>query len=71
VLGFLWWLLLGTFSGATALVLLLDWAQALTDPDPTAHEGYGLEVTIGVVSACFFVLAMWRVVTHLRRHGIG
>ena len=71
MLGFLFWLLVGTFSGATALVLLLDWAQALADPDPAAHEGYGLEVTIGVVAAWVFVFAMYRVVTHLRRHGIG
>jgi len=65
VLGFLFWLLLGTFSGATALALLLDWAQALADPDPAAHEGYGLEVTIGVVAAWIFVFAMWRVVRRL------
>ena len=71
MLGFLFWLLLGTFSGATALVLLLDWAQALADPDPAAHEGYGLEVTIGVVAAWIFVFAMWRVVRYLRHHGLG
>jgi hypothetical protein len=71
VLGFLWWLLLGTFSGATALVLLLDWAQALADPDPAAHEGYGLEVTIGVVAAWIFVFAIYRVVRYLRHHGLG
>ena len=71
MLGFLWWLLLGTFSGATALVLLLDWAQALADPDPAAHEGYGLEVTIGVVAAWICVFAMWRIVRYLRHHGLG
>ena len=71
MLGFLSWLLVGTFSGATALVLLLDWAQALADPDPAAHEGYGLEVTIGVAAAWIFVFAMWRVVRYLRHHGLG
>ena len=71
MLGFLWWLLLGTFSGATALVLLLDWAQALTDPDPAAHEGYGLEVTVGVAAAWIFVFAMYRVVRYLRHHALG
>jgi len=71
MLGFLFWLLVGTFSGATALVLLLDWAQALADPDPAAHEGYTLEVTIGVAAAWIFAIAMWRVVTHLRRHGVS
>jgi hypothetical protein len=71
VLGFLWWLLLGTFSGATALVLLLDWAQALADPDPAATEGYTLEVAIGVVAAWVFAFAMYRVVRYLRHHPFG
>jgi hypothetical protein len=66
MLGSQFWLFVGTFSGATALVLLLDWAQALADPDPAAREGYSLEVTIGVVAAWIFVLAMWRVVRRLR-----
>ena len=71
MLGFLSWLLVGTFSGATALVLLLDWAQALADPDPAAHEGYALEVTIGVVAVWIFAFAMWRIVRYLRHHGLG
>ena len=71
MLGFLFWLLVGTFSGATALVLLLDWAQALADPDPAAHEGYTLEVTIAVVAAWVFAFAMWRVVRYLRHPGLG
>ncbi len=69
MLGFLWWLLLGTFTGATALVLLIDWAQALADPDPAAREGYTLEVTIGVIAAWIFVFSIWRVIRYLRDHG--
>ena len=64
---FLFWLILGTFSGAASLVLLLDWFEALRDPDPLAHEGFGLQVLIAVISAWIFVLAAHRVVTYLRR----
>ena len=70
MLGFLFWLLVGTLSGATAFVLLLDWVQALLDPDPAMHEGYALQVTVGVVAAWVFAFAVYRVVVHLRRHGI-
>ena len=48
---FLFWLILGTISGAASLVLLLDWFEALRDPDPLAHEGFGLQVLIAVISA--------------------
>ncbi|HEV2250702.1 MAG TPA: hypothetical protein VGT60_09365 [Candidatus Limnocylindria bacterium] len=65
----LFWLIVGTFSGAAALVLLLDWFEALRDPDPLAHEGFGPQVLIAVVAAGIFVLAVHRVVTYLRRHG--
>jgi hypothetical protein len=64
---FLFWLILGTISGAASLVLLLDWFEALRDPDPLAHEGFGLQVLIAVISAWIFVLAAHRVVTYLRR----
>ena len=64
---FLFWLIVGTFSGATALVLLLDWFEALRDPDPLAHEGFGLQVLVAVIAAWIFVLAAHRVVTHLKR----
>ena len=65
--GFLFWLIVGTFSGAASLVLLLDWFEALRDPDPLAHEGFGLQIVIAVVSAWIFVLAVHRIVTYLRR----
>jgi hypothetical protein len=65
--GFLFWLIVGTFSGAASLVLLLDWFEALRDPDPLAHEGFGLQVIIAVISAWIFVLAVHRIVTYLRR----
>lgn len=70
MLVFLLWLLLGTLSGATALVLFLDWILALADPDPAMHEGYGLQVAIAVAAAWIFVLALYRVGRHLRRQGI-
>ena len=60
------WLIVGTVSGAAALVLLLDWFEALRDPDPLAHEGFGLQVLIAVVAAWIFVFAAHRVVTYLR-----
>ena len=66
MLGFLFWLLVGTLSGATAFVLLLDWLQALLDPDPAMHEGYGLQVTIAVVAAWIFAFALYRIVRRLR-----
>ena len=66
----LFWLIVGTFSGAAALVLLLDWFEALRDPDPLAHEGFGLQVLVAVVMAWVFVLAVHRIVTYLRRHGL-
>ncbi len=71
MLGLFFWLLVGTISGATALAFLLEWAQALADPDPAAHEGFGLEVTIGVVAAWICVFAMYRVVRYVRHHGLG
>jgi hypothetical protein len=61
------WLVVGTVSGAAALVLLLDWFEALRDPDPLAHEGFGLQVLIAVVAAWIFVFAAHRVVTYLKR----
>ena len=61
------WLVVGTVSGAAALVLLLDWFEALRDPDPLAHEGFGLQVLIAVVAAWIFVFAGHRVVTYLKR----
>ncbi|HLZ47472.1 MAG TPA: hypothetical protein VKR80_02340 [Candidatus Limnocylindria bacterium] len=70
MLVFLLWLLLGTISGATALVLFLDWILALADPDPSLHEGYGLQVTIAVVAAWIFAYALHRIGRHLREHGI-
>jgi hypothetical protein len=48
-------------------VLLLDWFEALRDPDPLAQEGFGLQVLIAVLSAWIFVFAAHRVVTRLRR----
>ena len=48
-------------------MLLLDWFEALRDPDPLAHEGFDLQVIIAVVAAWIFVLAAHRVVTYLRR----
>jgi hypothetical protein len=68
---FLFWLVVGTVSGASALVLLLDWFEALRDPDPLAQEGFGLQVLIAVISAWIFVFAAHRVVTHLRRNARG
>jgi hypothetical protein len=62
------WLIVGTVSGAAALVLLLDWFEALRDPDPLAYEGFGLQVLIAVVAAWIFVFAAHRVVTYLKRH---
>jgi hypothetical protein len=67
MVAFLFWLILGTVSGAASLVLLLDWFEALRDPDPLAREGFGLQVLIAVISAWIFVLAAHRVVTYLRR----
>jgi hypothetical protein len=64
---FLFWSIVGTVSGAAALVLLLDWFEALRDPDPLAHEGFGLQVVVAVISAWIFVLAAHRVVTYLKR----
>jgi hypothetical protein len=57
---------LGTLSGATALVLLLDWLEALGDPDPLAHEDFGLQVLVAVVAAWIFAFAMYRVIALLR-----
>jgi formate-dependent nitrite reductase membrane component NrfD len=71
MVAFLLWLILGTVSGAASLVLLLDWFEALRDPDPLAHEGFGLQVLIAVISAWIFVLAAHRVVTYLRRRDLG
>ena len=68
---FVSWLIVGTFSGASALVLLLDWFEALQDPDPRAHEGFGLQVTIAVAAAWIFVLAAYRVVSHLKHRELG
>jgi formate-dependent nitrite reductase membrane component NrfD len=68
---FVLWLIVGTFSGASALVLLLDWFEALRDPDPRAHEGFGLQVTIAVISAWIFVLAASRIVAHLKHRELG
>jgi hypothetical protein len=68
---FLFWSTVGTLSGATALVLLLDWFDALRDPDPLAQQGFGLQVLIAVVAAWIFVLAANRIVTHLRRRDPG
>ena len=65
---FVFWLIVGTVSGASALVLLLDWFEALRDPDPLAHEGFGLQVLVAVVSLWIFVFAAHHVVTHLRHH---
>ena len=65
------WLIVGTVSGAAALALLLDWFEALRDPDPLAHEGFGLQVLIAVVAAWIFVFAAHRVVTYLRRDPRG
>jgi hypothetical protein len=65
---FVFWLIVGTVSGASALVLLLDWFEALRDPDPLAHEGFGLQVIVAVASLWIFVIAAHRVVTHLRHH---
>ncbi len=48
-------------------MLLLDWFEALRDPDPLAQEGFGLQVIVAVISAWIFVFAAHRVVTHLRR----
>jgi len=64
---FLSWLIVGTVSGATALVLLLDYLEALRDPDPIAQDGFGLQMLIAVVAAWVFAFAMYRVVTYLRR----
>ena len=61
------WLIVGTVSGAAALVLLLDWFEALRDPDPLAHEGFGPQVLLAIMSAWIFVLAAHRVVTYLKR----
>jgi hypothetical protein len=68
---FLFWLIVGTLSGASALVLLLDWFEALRNPDPLAHEGFGLQVLIAVISAWIFVFAAHRVVRYLRHHGLA
>jgi hypothetical protein len=65
---FVFWLVVGTVSGASALVLLLDWFEALRDPDPLAQEGFGLQVIVAVASLWIFVIAAHRVVTHLRHH---
>ncbi|HEV2009951.1 MAG TPA: hypothetical protein VGS17_02865 [Candidatus Limnocylindria bacterium] len=61
---------LGTLSGATALVLFLDWFEALRDPDPLAHEGFELQVLIAVISAWIFALAIVRVTRLLRHPGM-
>jgi hypothetical protein len=60
------WMTLGTLSGATALVLLVDWLEALGDPDPLAHDGFGLQVLVAVVAAWIFAFAMYRVIALLR-----
>jgi hypothetical protein len=60
------WLVLGTLSGATSLVLLLDYFEARNEPDPIAQSGFGVQVTIAVVSAWIFAFAVYRVVTYLR-----
>jgi hypothetical protein len=60
------WMTLGTLSGATALVLLLDWLEALGDPDPLAHEDFGLQVLVAVVAGWIFAFAMYRVIGLLR-----
>jgi formate-dependent nitrite reductase membrane component NrfD len=69
--GFVLWLIVGTVSGASALVLLLDWFEALRDPDPLAHEGFGLQVLVAVISAWIFVLAAHRIVSYLRHHDLA
>jgi hypothetical protein len=70
VLKLLSWLIVGTVSGATAIGLLLDWLEALADPDPAAHEGFGSQMLIAVVAAWIFAFAMYRVVTYLRRQDL-
>ena len=67
----LFWLIVGAFTGASALVLLLDWLQALLDPDPLAHEGFGLQVTIAVLAAWIFALSVFRIVALLRHREMG
>lgn len=67
MLVFLLWLLLGTLSGATALVLFLDWILALADPDPAMHEGYGLQVAIAVAAVWIFALTAARLVRMLQK----
>ena len=71
MLGLFFWLVVGTLSGATALAFLLEWVQALADPDPANREGFGLQVTIGVIAAWICVFAMYRVVRYVRHHGLG
>lgn len=66
----LFWLIVGTFSGASALVLLLDWFEALRDPDPLAHAGFGLQVLIAVISAWIFGLAVYRIRALLRHRDL-
>jgi hypothetical protein len=61
------WMTLGTLSGATALMLFLDRFEALLDPDPLAHEGFGLQGLIAVVAAWIFAYVMYRVIALLRR----
>ena len=50
-----------------ALALFLDRFQALLEPDPLAHEGFGLQVLIAVVAAWISAFVRYRVIALLRR----